>query len=335
MSTLDTRARAASASVTTAVADYTPRSGFATVAARRQRARRVGTALAGGFAVIVLLLGSWLRGPTPEPDAANVSTTVPVIEQTTPVIGDAAPPILETPDPDTPGPDQIAPEPAPLALPPVAPAPTGSGDEPVKEAAEPLPEDKPVVEEPVEPADTTPPRISITTPADGAKLTEKVASFQGKTEPGARVMSGPYEANVSADGRWSIRLVLREGPNGARFTAIDEAGNEATARITVFYEPEEPVKDDPPPKVEFTASATYGSCAFDPPYDVYFGTAEPGSKIAITSAFGSGTTEADAEGHWEKKVFFAEAPIGETFLVTVKDRYGTKKKFEFTALASG
>jgi hypothetical protein len=287
----------------------------------------VGTALAGGLAVIALLLGSWLRGPTPEPDVADVSTTLPAIEETTPIIEEAAPLVPEAPVPETPGPDQVAPEPTPLALPPADPAPVGSGDGPVGEAPEPEPEEK-------EPADTTPPRIAVTSPADGAKFTEKVATFKGTTEPGARVMSGPYEANVSADGRWSIRLVLREGSNGARFTAIDDAGNEAAVRITVFYEPEEPVKEDPPPKVEFTATATYGSCSFDPPYDVYFGTAEPGSNITITSAYGGGTTEVDAEGRWEKKVFFAEAPIGETFLVTVKDRFGSKKKFEFTALAS-
>jgi hypothetical protein len=283
----------------------------------------MGIALAGSVAVIVLLLGSWLRGPAPTPDVADIATTVPLVEQTAPVIDEAAP------VPDAPGPDQLAPVPAPLALPPADAGGDGPGEEPP-----PAPEAKPVVEDPVEPADTTPPEIAVTSPTDGATLTERVATFKGTTEPGARVMSGPYEANVSADGRWSIRLVLREGRNGARFTAIDEAGNEAVARITVLYEPEEPIKDDPPPEVKFTASATYGSCSFTPPYDVYFGTAQPGTVVTITSPYGGGTTEADAEGRWEKKVFFAEAPIGETFLVTVKDRSGSKKKFEFTALPS-
>ena len=44
---------------------------------------------------------------------------------------------------------------------------------------------------------------------------------------------------------------------------------------------------------------------------------------------------ADAEGNWEKKVIFATAPYGETFVVTVKDHTGKKKSFEFVSWAEG
>jgi hypothetical protein len=329
---LDIRARAATEAVHGAVAEYTPAVGLAAVAAQRQRVRRTGTALAGGFAVVVLLLGAWLRGPVPESDVADFSTTSPAIEELAPIVDEAAPTIPQPDLVETPGPDQVAPDPAPLAAPaePAVPEtanPPATSGTPAPEPPEPEP---PVVEEPAKPVDTEPPPLVVVSPTDGAKLTEKVATFKGTTEPGARVLAGRYEANVAGDGRWSIRLVLKEGRNGARFTAIDAAGNETTVRITVIYE--EPIKDDPPPKIEFTASATYGSCAFDPPYDVYFGTAQPESKVTISSPYGGATTKADAEGRWEKKVFFSDAPVGETFLVTVRDESGSKKKFEFTAL---
>ena len=64
-------------------------------------------------------------------------------------------------------------------------------------------------------------------------------------------------------------------------------------------------------------------------YQTTRGTAEPGSKITITSEFGGGVTWANDEGDWEVRVEFPEAPLGETFLVTVRDEFGNKKKFEF------
>ena len=49
------------------------------------------------------------------------------------------------------------------------------------------------------------------------------------------------------------------------------------------------------------------------------------------------TSERTRSGLWliasglVKKVIFAEAPYDKEFIVTVKDKYGTKKKFTFTA----
>jgi len=289
-----------------------------------------GAALAGGFAVVVLLLGVWLSSPMPESDVADITTTTPIVEVT-------APPLPDAPPPEAPGPDRELPQntggPETVAAPPSEPGPAAPDEGVVDPESEPVPEKDPPTEEPVVPVDTTPPDLVITSPADGSTVKDRVVLFTGTSEPGARVNAGRFKAEVKDDGRWSIKLTVREGPNGARFTATDEAGNQTTRRITVYYEP---VKDeepkDPPPEIEFTARSTYGSCSFVPPYDVYFGTGEPGTKIIITSEFGGGSTTVDEEGHWETKVFFVEAPIGETFLVTVKDRHGTKKKFEFTAL---
>ena len=178
-----------------------------------------------------------------------------------------------------------------------------------------------------DPDDTTPPRIEILHPEDGQVFHEKTITFEGKTEPGAKVTAGRYEADVTDDGHWRIRLVLNEGRNLARFTATDAAGNSADATVTVVYEP----KDEKPPSVEFSAHQKYGSSAASPPYDLFWGTATPGAKIFIESEYGSKQVTANSKGGWEAKVYFPEAPIGKAFRVVIESSDDGRKVFEFVA----
>ena len=170
-------------------------------------------------------------------------------------------------------------------------------------------------------ADTIPPEITVTSPLPDERFTVETVLFEGTVEPGAVVTVGRYEADV-VDGRWSIVLVLSPGGNLARVTATDAAGNSAEATVRVFYDP-------PKEEVAFTALAKYGSCSESPPYDVYHGTAKPGSKVRVYSDYGSRYTYADAEGNWDVKVYFETAPSDEPFIVTVKDVFGEKRYFEF------
>jgi hypothetical protein len=80
----------------------------------------------------------------------------------------------------------------------------------------------------------------------------------------------------------------------------------------------------------FTAEAVYGTCAEVPPYDVYQGTGQPGTVVEVSSPYGSGRTEVGENGMWEVRVYFPEAPLGETFEVLVEDSLGRKKSFGFT-----
>ncbi len=74
------------------------------------------------------------------------------------------------------------------------------------------------------------------------------------------------------------------------------------------------------PSSSFTASALYGSCAEDPPYDEYSGKATPGATITAVSPYsGSASTVADASGDWWMRVEFPTAPLGQHFDVTVGD----------------
>jgi hypothetical protein len=320
MTTLDARAQHAAAAIHDSVATFTPTVTAGDIVRRRLRHQVLNYAAVVAVVALAVMVGGWLRAVTDEPDVADTVppqpvTTTTVVQLEQPVV------VVETPDivvPTEPEPEAELPQ---VPLPPVVGGGDAGGDP------------DPPAEEPVEPVDTEPPYLEVTSPEDGAVFETKVIRFEGVTEPGASVTAGPYEADVAADGTWGIALVLSAGGNGATFTATDAAGNTATARVTVYYEPPAPPPEKEPPAVEFTAFATYGTCELDPPYDVYHGTAQPGAKITVTSAYGSGSTKADAEGHWEVKVFFPEAPYGEVFLVTVKDDKGNSKKLEFVSLA--
>jgi hypothetical protein len=188
-------------------------------------------------------------------------------------------------------------------------------------------------------ADSVPPSLVITYPSEGSTVDEKMIIFTGTTEPGARVFAGRYEAEVATSGEWHILLVLSEGANLARFTAQDAAGNETSASVTVIYAAPAPVTTTTPKSetpttakedlAEFSANATFGSCAETPPFDVYHGTGQPGSTVFVTSEHGSGSVEVGPEGHWQVEVTFATAPAGVVFPVKVSDEFGRKVTLEF------
>lgn len=191
--------------------------------------------------------------------------------------------------------------------------------------------------------DSQPPSLAITYPVDGDVFETDVVRFEGVTEPGAVVTAGRYEADVAPDGTWSIVLVLSPGSNRALFTAVDEVGNESTARVTVDYKrpvvettsttkpKEEPTTTTIADVVEFSANQVYRTCPSSPPFDVFWGTAQPGSKVIVSSEFGMGSVKANADGGWELRVEFPDAPAGVWFAVKVKsEATGATKVFEFS-----
>lgn len=248
---------------------------------------------AGAVTALVLLLGIWTLRPTVVADDLETTTTTIAVTTTTTAVT------------------------LPSTTVPIAPiAPAGETGTTV-------------------PADVTPPPISITAPSEGEVFETDRITFAGTTEPGARVFGGPYEATVDTNGNWSIMLILSEGSNRATFRAVDTAGNEAFASVTAVYQP--PTKTTSPPKepatdpAPFVAHATWLECAEVPPYDEYYGTGEPGSKVMVLSEWGSGETTVVADGSWYLKVFFPKAPKNVAFDVKVKDSYGRYTYFTMTA----
>ncbi len=243
---------------------------------------------AGAVAAVVLMMGIWMVRPTVVADEANEVITA--VTSTTAVTESTAPTTAPAPQP-LPG----------ITDPPPATAPPAT-------------------------VDIIPPSIEITAPADGQVFETKTITFAGITEPGARVLAGPYEATVDEAGNWSIVLVLSPGTNRATFVAIDAAGNQASATVSPVYEPPAPKVED---RAAFVAYKTFGECSESPPYDVYHGKGEPGSTVTVTSEFGAGTTTVGPAGVWELRVEFPTAPAGKVFAVKVKDSLGRSATFEF------
>ena len=292
---LDTRGRQAAANLKTAMGDAELKS----VAPGTPKPRRPLLAVLRPVVLVVLLAIGSAVGLAVVLDSSPTSTTVPPAPTTTP-----APPTTVATEPTPPA--TVAVEPVPVVpVVPVAPTTT------VAAAVE-------------------PPPLTITSPEDGATLEKTTVTFAGTTEPGARVFAGKYEAEVDASGNWQIVLIIGEGSTVARFVATDQAGNESHASVTVYYvSPTTTTTIVEKEIAEFSAYATFGSCSETPPFDVYYGTGEPGSLVQVTSEFGSGSVEVGEGGNWEVKVFFEEAPPAEVFLVTVSDEFGRKAKFEF------
>lgn len=295
---LDTRARRAASNLRDAMSDA-QLSSVPPGAPRRRRA--LIAVLRPAWVVALLLVGSAVglamvldSSPAPTPTTEAPATTTTVIVTTT-----VAPTVTTEPAPPT-----------TAAVVPVAPPTT-------------------------EARDTEPPPLAITSPENGAEFEKKTITFAGTTEPGARVFAGKYEADVDGEGNWHIALILSEGKNVARFVARDEAGNEADASVTVYYvaptttttKPETPTTEKK--LAAFTANQSYGSCSETPPFDVFYGTGEPGSWVDITSEYGSAELQVGENGQWEKKVYFETAPAGTPFGVRIADQYGRVVEFEF------
>jgi hypothetical protein len=171
------------------------------------------------------------------------------------------------------------------------------------------------------PDEPTGPRFSITSPESGTRTDDRVIVVKGGVSPGSKVFYGDRQARVDGDD-WKIEVQLRPGQNDLWFKAIDENGNKTKASVTVWYVGEDVHH-------EFTANQKYGSCGEGPPYDVFYGTAQPGTVIELASPYGNGRVEVGERGKWEIKIFFEGAPVGEPFTVTVHASTGESKQFTF------
>ena len=177
-------------------------------------------------------------------------------------------------------------------------------------------------EEPVhEPADTTPPKLTITSPTDGAHFGEKKLKYTGMTEPGARVFAGEWEADVFDSGEWHIVLVLSAGKNVTTITAKDAAGNRTKATVTAYLDaPEVPDKD-------FTVHQKYVTNS--EPWEKFYGTAPLGTVIELGSIHGNARLVTESY-EWHLKLHFEGLKEASTFPIELHTSTGKVMKFEFT-----
>jgi hypothetical protein len=298
---LDTRARQAAANLKAAISEAT----LTSVPPGTPRRRRVLVAvLRPAWIVALLLIGSAVAVAMVL-DSSPPTETIPPTPNTTIV----TPTTVARMSPST-----VAPESAPATAAAVVPV------DPTTTTVAP---------------DTEPPLLEITSPEEGAEFEEKTITFAGVTEPGARVFAGKYEADVDTEGNWHIVLKLGDGKTVARFVARDAAGNESEASVTVYYLTPTTTTTKPEPTTTekelaaFTANQKYETCSDTPPFNVYYGTGEPGSWVDITSDYGSAELVVGENGEWlTDNVYFQEAPPG-NLGVRIADQYGRVVEFEF------
>lgn len=83
--------------------------------------------------------------------------------------------------------------------------------------------------------DFKPPVININIPSDGSTVETQVITVSGTTEAGASLEINGINVAVGSNGAFSFELGLSEGNNTISATAIDGAGNTASAQITVKF----------------------------------------------------------------------------------------------------
>ena len=176
------------------------------------------------------------------------------------------------------------------------------------------------------------PLVTLTHPADGTHFESSIVAFGGTASDDVVIHRGKYEA-IPHEGEWSMELVLSQGKNRVSFEGIDSQGNASVASVTVYFDaPADEGKSETAP---FVAHQKYGSCGEETPYDVFYGSAEPGAKITASSEYGGNSTTANEKGKWELKVKFPDAPSGKTFNVKIKASTGQSKTFSFTNTGGG
>jgi pimeloyl-ACP methyl ester carboxylesterase len=160
------------------------------------------------------------------------------------------------------------------------------------------------------------------------------AMEQAAAEPAASSPVLPVAPEVSSDSAATPApptipaTAVSEAPTQAadpdasadHLTAERSAAEAPAAIVTTTTAPPTTTTAAPTVTVAFTATQAFGSCDEPIPYDIFSGAATAGSTVSISSPYGSGSTTADANGHWEHKVEFPPALRGEQFLSLPPDR---------------
>lgn len=159
--------------------------------------------------------------------------------------------------------------------------------------------------------------------------------YEGTAPAGAiiKVTSdyGSAKTQAGTDGTWKVKVWFDAAPYGTN-TWIVTAWLYGTDQSHSFEFTG--TRPKPEATIAFTANQLRGSSDADPPTDVFWGTAHPGSEVWVYSEYGEARTFANEKGDWQVEVAFPTAPVGQPFPVKVKSLHtGERIMFEFERLA--
>ncbi|NVJ19810.1 OmpA family protein [Myxococcus sp. AM011] len=162
--------------------------------------------------------------------------------------------------------------------------------------------------------------VSVTTPAEGAVLTNRIVTYSGTAEPGATVVvrvdgTTVGTVTVPANGIWSLPVAapLADGPHSVTATATDALNHTATDTNAFTV--------DATTNVSITTPAE-GSTTSNPVV-TYSGTGEPGATVVV-SVDGTtvGTVTVPANGNWSLPVATPLSDGAHTVTATATDTNG-------------
>lgn len=189
-----------------------------------------------------------------------------------------------------------------------------------------------------------PPGLEMVSPPSGSQAAVGTeVKIYGRTEPGAQLTVDGAPVYVNGAGEFEFKhLVSVSGGKKIIFTA--KFPNGPTTEVPYYVKGMAPKTEKPPttskPKTEnpgtthaWTAIQTYGSSSEAAAFDVFYGTAKPGSSIKIYSNYGYTYTTANSEGVWSVRAEFTTTR-GQTIPVSAKNRTtGQSTEFSFTHTA--
>ena len=79
--------------------------------------------------------------------------------------------------------------------------------------------------------------LEVTSPVNGATVSDPILVVSGKTEPNAEVFINESELTADSQGNFSTTITFEEGENVVVITASDDDGNYAERELTVIHEP--------------------------------------------------------------------------------------------------
>ncbi len=155
----------------------------------------------------------------------------------------------------------------------------------------------------------------------------------GTGTPGSVVLAstefGAAEAVVGPKGNWELQLAMYEVPPSTTVgVRVTNNASEAVYEFGLVRSASEPVA------IDFTAQAAFTECDSTPPFNEYWGMSTAGAKITISSDFGGKQVTSNGDGNWEARIEFPDAPVGQTFIVTITSSKGSAVySFPLTRLA--
>ncbi len=189
--------------------------------------------------------------------------------------------------------------------------------------------------------DNTPPKITITSPKDGATVNASAVDITGKTQARTTLIArnadngSSFTGSAGADGSFTLSVAISKGGNDLEIVATDPAGNQSQAMLSVLRgtgkltallttSAHQVKQDKLPAPVTLSATVTDPDGAPIPNAPVTFTLSIPGIPIVTRDT----TTDAHGKASFETTIpKGADAGQGDATVLVSTDEYGSTQDY--------